>query len=620
MTQKPQLYFTTLSFIFFIFFSSFSQVPVGSSVDPFTSMQHASTVTSAGTYYFSIGGNAFSTQVDASGYVLVAIDFGNGSGILPSTSSLTGLTRGILNRTILKNLDFFNGVKLTGPNINYTSQNQMTVNRIRNFKPLSRGWEDYYYNSDWQNNGGTLTTAFDSGVCGSIDDSLKLSEQIHHSCSNSAGFHWMPTSGFVRERYSLGNITAAQSLNLWIKATCTQPINPGFGINSWNVMAYAYNENNYSTDFNSMTNFSATTAGDFYGFYSDASLSINTSTKWSAAGNPSSSSGWTGCSMKNDYFITEFKRKGFPSGYYSITLPSQYDEGVKIFVNGTEVASFSNCCTNQGVVFNGALCSTSEVTVRLIERTAEAKLTLSIQEIAWPVDAGVDATAIGNSPKSIGTVVNSTNAALLTSNTWTSSPSSSIAATVPVTVTPANTTTYMLTSLANGCTFTDQVTLSVYEYLPVELLSFDVNCVGENLKEISWSTASERNSAYFSIEKSSDGINWNEINKVQAAGNSTSILQYSMIDNFKDENTIYYRLNQVDNDGKSILHNPESAICIEDETIRIFPNPTSDGKFTLSKEVDYEIFDSVGNKINSIEKSGVYLILIEGKLYKLINL
>ena len=136
MTQKPQFYFTTLSFIFFSFFSSFSQVPVGSSVDPFTSMQHASSVTSAGTYYFSIGGNTFSTQVDASGYVLVAIDFGNGTGVLPSSSSLTGLTRGILNRTIIKNLDFFNGVKLTGPNINYTSQNHMIVNRIRNFKPL----------------------------------------------------------------------------------------------------------------------------------------------------------------------------------------------------------------------------------------------------------------------------------------------------------------------------------------------------------------------------------------------------------------------------------------------------------------------------------------------------
>lgn len=612
-------YFTTLSFILF-FFSSFCQVPTGSSVDPFTSMQHASTVTSAGTYYFSIGGNTFSTQVDAFGYVLVAIDFGNGTGVLPSSSSLTGLTRGILNRTILKNLDFFNSVKLTGPNINYTSQNQMIVNRIRNFKPLSRGWEDYYYNNDWQNNGGALTTAFDSGVCGSTDDSLKLSEQIHHSCSNAAGLHWMPTNGFVKERYDLGNITAAQSLNLWIKATCTQPINPGFGINSWNVMAYTYNENNYTSDFNSMSTLSESTAGDFYGYYTDASLSINTSTKWSAAGNPSFAGGWTGCSMKNDYFITEFKRKGFPSGYYSFTLPSQYDEGVKIFVNGTEVASFSNCCTNQGVVFNGALCSTSEVTVRLIERTAEAKLTLYIQEIAWPVDAGVNETAIGNSPKSIGTVVNSANAALLTSNTWTSSPSSSIAASVPVTVSPASTTTYTLTSLANGCTFTDQVTLSVYEYLPVELLSFDVNCVNENTKEISWSTASERNSAYFSIEKSSDGIDWKEINKVQAAGNSTSILQYSMIDNVLDDNTVYYRLNQVDTDGENKLYDAQSIVCLDNETIRIYPNPTSYGNFKLSKDVEFTIFDSVGNKINSIDKSGVYLILIENKLYKLINL
>jgi hypothetical protein len=244
---------------------------------------------------------------------------------------------------------------------------------------------------------------------------------------------------------------------------------------------------------------------------------------------------------------------------------------------------------------------------------------LNIESIPWPVDAGANATVIGNTTNSIGTIVNTTNAAL-TYNSWISSPTSTIGATVPTSVIPTETTTYTLTSVANGCTYSDQVTLEVFEYLPVELLSFDVNCVGENLKEISWSTASERNSAYFSIEKSSDGINWNEINKVQAAGNSTSILQYSMIDNFKDENTIYYRLNQVDNDGKSILYNPESAICIEDETIRIFPNPTSDGKFTLSKEVDYEMFDSVGNKINSIEKSGVYLIVIEGKLYKLINL
>jgi hypothetical protein len=162
--------------------------------------------------------------------------------------------------------------------------------------------------------------------------------------------------------------------------------------------------------------------------------------------------------------------------------------------------------------------------------------------------------------------------------------------------------------------------LEVFEYLPVELLSFDVNCEGGNTKEISWSTASERNSNYFSIEKSSDGVDWIEINRVEAAGNSSSIIQYSMIDSASDENTVYYRLNQVDNDGKNKLYDAQSIVCLENETVRIFPNPTTDGKFSLSKDVEYEIFDNIGNKINTIEKSGIYFILVEGKLYKLINI
>ncbi|MBP6090464.1 MAG: T9SS type A sorting domain-containing protein [Crocinitomicaceae bacterium] len=611
-------YFTTLSFILF-FFSSFCQVPTGSSVDPFTSMQHASTVTSAGTYYFSIGGNTFSTQVDAFGYVLVAIDFGNGTGVLPSTTSLTGLTRGILNRSVLKKLDFFNSVKITGPNINYTSQNQMFLSRIRNFKPLSRGWEDYYYNSDWQNNGGALTTAFDSGTCGSTDDSLKLSEQIHHSCSNAAGLHWMPTNGFVKERYNLGNITASQTLNLWVKASCVQPINPGFGINSWNVMAYAYDENNYTTDFNSMSTFSATTSGDYYGYYTDTNLSINTMAKWTAANNPTAVNGWTGCAMKSDYFIAEFKRKGFPSGYYTITLPSQYDEGVKVYVNGVEVASFSSCCINQGVVFTGALCSTSEVTVRLIERTAESKLSLYFQQISWPVDAGANTTAIGNASTSIGTIVNSTNAALLSSTNWTSTPSSSIASTVPVTVTPTTTTTYTLTASANGCTYSDQVTLSVYDYLPVELIHFDVVCEKSGLVNLLWSTASENNADYFAVEKSFNGTEWKEVGIVQASGNSSSTIEYSFIDSENKNVLAYYRLVQVDRDGKEKKYDPLSLECFNEEVL-IYPNPTHNGMFEISEGLEYTIFDQLGNQLKKIENNGVYFIRVKGKLYKLINI
>ena len=617
--MKPHLNLIVLS-ILLVKFCSFSQT--GTSTEPFTSLQQSSAVTVPGIYYFNIGGNSFSTQVDAAGFAMVAIDFGNGSGTLPQGAALTSTTRGILSASILGNIGFFNQTKLTGPSINYISSNHMIANRIKNFKPISIGNVDNY-STDWVNNGSTTGTGFTTTCTPSSSYNATLAQIIYHACGNFYGLHWMPSGGDVKQEWHVGNIAPSASMRLWIKTTCTPPADPGFGINKWNVNAYSYDKintsaNNFVEDFNSLSTLPTSTKFVNYGHYTDNSVSINTVANWNLGNNPSTSSTWNGCSLKNDYFVTRFRRKGFPSGFYKISLPHN-DDGIKIYLNGSEIYSFNGCCTDKGVIFQGALCSTSELEIRMIERIDASRLVLNIESIPWPVDAGANATVIGNTTNSIGTIVNTANAAL-TSNTWTSSPSSSISSSVPVSVTPLETTTYTLTSVANGCTFTDQVLLEVFGVLPVELLSFDVNCVEENSKEISWSTASERNSDYFSIEKSSDGIDWIEINRVEAAGNSTSILQYSLIDSASDENTVYYRLNQVDNDGKSKLYDAVSAICKEGETIRVFPNPTTDGKFSLSKDVEYEIFDNIGNKINTIEKSGIYFILVEGKLYKLINL
>jgi hypothetical protein len=618
--MKPHLNLIVLS-ILLVKFCSFSQT--GTSTNPFTSLQQSSAVTIPGTYFFNIGGNSFSTLVDASGFTMVAIDFGNGSGTLPQGSALTSTTRGILSSSILGNIGFFNQTKFTGQSINYISSNQMIANRIKNFKPISIGNVDYFYPSDWVNNGSTTGTSFTATCTPSTSYTASLAQIVFHGCGNHLALHWIPEAGIVRQEHHVGNIAPTATFRLWIKTTCTPPADPGFGINKWNVNAYSYDKintsaNNFVEDFNSLSNLNSSTKFVNYGYYTDNNLSINTSANWNPANNPSTSSTWSGCSLKNDYFVTQFRRKGFPLGFYKISLPHN-DDGIKIYLNGTEIYSYNGCCTNNGVIFQGALCSTSQLEIRMIERIDASRLVLNIESIPWPVDAGANATVIGNTTNNIGTIVNTSNAAS-TSNSWTSSPASTIGSTFPTSVIPNETTTYTLTSVANGCSYSDHVTLEVFEYLPVELLSFDVNCVEDNSKEITWSTASERNSAYFSIEKSSDGIDWKEINRVEGAGNSTSILQYSMIDSAKDENTIYYRLNQFDSDGKSKLYDAVSAICKEGETIRIFPNPTTDGKFTLSKDVEYTIFDSVGNKINSIEKSGVYILLIEGKLYKLVNL
>lgn len=117
--------------------------------------------------------------------------------------------------------------------------------------------------------------------------------------------------------------------------------------------------------------------------------------------------------------------------------------------------------------------------------------------------------------------------------------------------------------------------------LPIELTAFNANC-SEIGTTINWQTASEHHSASFDVEKSRDGNNWSLLESIQAAGNSTTLLDYSVVDSEKATDVMYYRLNQIDQDGASKIYGPISANCFEttDFTATVFPNPTKD-LFTL---------------------------------------
>jgi autotransporter-associated beta strand protein len=127
--------------------------------------------------------------------------------------------------------------------------------------------------------------------------------------------------------------------------------------------------------------------------------------------------------------------------------------------------------------------------------------------------------------------------------------------------------------------------------LPVELTAFNANCT-ENGTTINWQTASEHNSAYFEVKKSRDGINWSNIETVAAAGNSTSLIDYAITDTEQITDVVYYRLDQVDQDGASKVFGPISAQCGEavDFSAAVFPNPTSG-------EVAIEINNAFAQKV-----------------------
>lgn len=115
--------------------------------------------------------------------------------------------------------------------------------------------------------------------------------------------------------------------------------------------------------------------------------------------------------------------------------------------------------------------------------------------------------------------------------------------------------------------------------LPVELLSFDAKPNG-NIVEVKWSTASEFNSDYFMVQHSPDGINFQNAGKVNASGNSTTIKNYSSADYEPYGGVSYYRLKQVDNDGKFTFSNVVSVEMNSADEISVYPNPSS-GSFTI---------------------------------------
>ncbi|ANQ51277.1 T9SS type A sorting domain-containing protein [Flammeovirga sp. MY04] len=154
--------------------------------------------------------------------------------------------------------------------------------------------------------------------------------------------------------------------------------------------------------------------------------------------------------------------------------------------------------------------------------------------------------------------------------------------------------------------------------LPVELISF-TSKVNDNSVDLNWSTASEFNASHFIIEKSSDNSNWEEIGKIDAAGNSTTIKSYAFTDNEFGNAVSYYRLVQVDFDGKSEIFGPLTVYpkgLQRNLEVMIFPNPSVD-KLNLqlsgiSEGMEFEItvLDKLGKVVfaeNSISENNSFI-------------
>ena len=118
---------------------------------------------------------------------------------------------------------------------------------------------------------------------------------------------------------------------------------------------------------------------------------------------------------------------------------------------------------------------------------------------------------------------------------------------------------------------------SPFNPLPVTFLYFRGE-VADKGNVLIWATATETNNAFFRLERSTDAINFETIATIEGSGNSNQILQYSYLDANAPKGYSYYRLVQVDFDGKSqtapnlvaLFHAQQGEEVFD---LAIYPNP-----------------------------------------------
>jgi hypothetical protein len=133
--------------------------------------------------------------------------------------------------------------------------------------------------------------------------------------------------------------------------------------------------------------------------------------------------------------------------------------------------------------------------------------------------------------------------------------------------------------------------------LPITLKSFDAQLKGDVVL-LNWVTYTEINNAYFTIERSADGIHYDSIGFEEGAGYSAVMLSYQQTDYRPLYGVSYYRLKQTDFDGRS---SHSKVVRIENTNVKgssmvVYPNPT-------------RLSEKLAVRVHADQVTGIYLVI-----------
>ncbi len=292
--------------------------------------------------------------------------------------------------------------------------------------------------------------------------------------------------------------------------------------------------------------------------------------------------------------------------------------------------------TNTGTIDNFTVLLIDSVTNAYTGTTPTgSKLTSNVVNRTWIVNEAVAggsnatvSTQWATTDELTGFTRTSSYLARYTGTNWSSATSVAASGSNPYTQTQTGITSFSPFAVGSGGT------------VPVELLTFTGNKKGK-MVELNWVTTSEINNDYFIVERSEDGKVFTQVGKVRGQGNSNRINNYSLLNDIsammeQQVPTLYYRLTQVDFDGKAIEERIISVNLdknISGINLSANPNPFRTGvtlNINTSKEeaINIKMMDMSGRVIreeastvsvgdNAIEmnnleelKDGMYIIQV----------
>ncbi len=143
--------------------------------------------------------------------------------------------------------------------------------------------------------------------------------------------------------------------------------------------------------------------------------------------------------------------------------------------------------------------------------------------------------------------------------------------------------------------------------LPITLGDFGAHPMGGSVW-LNWTTSSEQDNAYFTVERSLDAVDFLPVMQQPGAGNSTGMIRYSALDANPYPGISFYRLKQTDMDGH-FAYSPTVVVNAGEgnRTFSVFPNPCT------SREIELPPF-AVGKelKIRTITGEVPYSMVLQG--------